>query len=1129
MMPLMGDQRRREDDPIALEATESATSTPEPKPRAMPLPVRETDHYSVDAEHARGGIGRVLKAHDRRLRRPVALKELISDTPDARRRFLREAELTARLQHPSIVPIYEVGTWPDGRPFYAMKFISGRSLKELIAAAPTLDARLSLLPHVIAVAEAITYAHSHRIIHRDLKPTNVVVGEFGETMVVDWGLGKDLGAPDDRDASGATGSPDPAHTAEGSVVGTPAFMAPEQAAGQPVDERADVYAIGAILYNVLIGSAPYSGERIADVLADVIAQTAPPIDRVEPGVPRDLATIVNKAMARDPARRYPSARELAADLKRFQTGQLVSAHSYSAAVRLMRWVARNRRLVASGLGFLIALAIIATFSVRRIVREQRVAAAERARAEARARELTLVEARLSLDRDPTASIAWLKTASVDDQSFAEMLSIAAEARARGVARAVLGCDGCGALATPRFSADGSRVYFEREAPGFFSVKLPDPTRLQFVQTPAARMNNFERVLDGSHLVASAETGELIDFGPKGVKVLGKPGLPQPMIVGNRSHDVATCGLDGSVKIWNLDAGAPRTLAKLSSACSSASWSADDSLFAATGNDHATRIWDVASGAPRQIPAASGPHRSFEWSPSGKWAVAVELNGDFRAFDLSTGRVRSLPDPIRGPLVFHGFLSGDRFYGTDLEGGFRVWPLQGGPMKPLRGHSAKIESLASSVDGSRLITCSEDATARIWDKRSLRSRVLRGHVESVLGCSLSADGAWAATVGTDSTLRLWQVGEDGTRELVGSEDDVYTAAFSPDGSTLVIGYSQGETRSWNIATGESAPLPGHHDFVSMVTFSSDGSSVASSSWDGTVRVTEPGRGTSTEYRHPSRVDRLALTRDGRTLATSCQDGKVRVFRVGDPRPRLTLDAHPGGARFVVLSPDERTLASAGEDGYARLWDLESGTQKLALKHDQAHLTGLAFAHDGSMIVTSDADGTLRTWDAQTGAALQVLRGHSSRIHFRVAPDGRHATTWSDDQTVRLWDLESGASQVLLGHHGQVQGAAYSPDGRLLASVGQDGTVRLWDARDGRLRMLWRYDQGPLMYVVFSPDGNSLAVTGWNGQVRVIPIDESRFLPSSPAALRAWLDELSAAVVIPGGRIRSNPEPTTGAAR
>ena len=264
-----------------LDGPTSPAAPSEPRWDAARFPLVEPDSYSIDGHLAQGGIGRIFRARDRRLERPVAVKELIEGGDGvAEERFVREALLTARLQHPSIVPVYEAGRWPSGEPFYAMKLVSGRTLTEVIDGAATLEQRLALLPHVLAVVEAIAYAHSERIIHRDLKPANVLIGPFGETVVIDWGLAKDLAedapeAPSERDAApSARTAAVAALTMVGTIMGTPAYMPPEQATGRPVDERADVYALGAILYHLLAGAPPY--DDCDDPLAIVRAVIAGP-------------------------------------------------------------------------------------------------------------------------------------------------------------------------------------------------------------------------------------------------------------------------------------------------------------------------------------------------------------------------------------------------------------------------------------------------------------------------------------------------------------------------------------------------------------------------------------------------------------------------------------------------------------------------------------------------------------------------------------------------------------------------------------------------------------------------------------------------------------------------------------
>ena len=375
-------------EPESFDDTLPATGTTPPALAPLPheLPDAPADRYQLGPELARGGMGRILTARDLKLGRTVAVKQLLDADGETRRRFAREALVTARLMHPAIVPVYEAGRLAEGGPFYAMKLVSGRSLDRAIAAATTLRERLALLPRVIAVVDAIAYAHRNRVIHRDLKPGNVLCGDFGETVVIDWGLAKQLDAPEAEAAPGPAVPRKPAaagDTLAGSVLGTPAFMPPEQAAGDPVDERADVYALGAILYHVIAGRPPYVGKDPYLLVDQVLDGPPPALAQVAPEAPEDLVAIVTKAMARQAAARYASAAELAQDLERFQTGQLVGAHRYGLGELLGRWVRRHRGAVIVGALALVTLAVVSVLAVQRVVRARARAEQQRRLAEQR--------------------------------------------------------------------------------------------------------------------------------------------------------------------------------------------------------------------------------------------------------------------------------------------------------------------------------------------------------------------------------------------------------------------------------------------------------------------------------------------------------------------------------------------------------------------------------------------------------------------------------------------------------------------------------------------------------------------------------------------------------------------------
>ncbi|HEU4728345.1 MAG TPA: serine/threonine-protein kinase [Kofleriaceae bacterium] len=343
---LQASDRTLTSDPRALERSADRGGPAGPTLTGSP---RDRERYQILAEHARGGLGRVSRAHDRELGRDIAIKEPLTHDHIHEIRFLREALITARLEHPGIVPVHEVGRWPDGTPFYAMKLVSGRPLRELLAERPTVEQRITLLHHVIAVAEAIAYAHGRGIIHRDLKPSNVIVGDFGETVVIDWGLAKDLSADDAPvDGGGPVRSPrGDGLTEAGAVLGTPRYMAPEQKRGARVDQRADVYAIGAMLWELCALDEVPAGDRER---YRMLRRT---------GIARDLAVVIDKALDPDPARRYPDAGPLAADLNAFKSGARITARNYSALARLVRWVRQHRTLMLASAAVLSALAAIA--------------------------------------------------------------------------------------------------------------------------------------------------------------------------------------------------------------------------------------------------------------------------------------------------------------------------------------------------------------------------------------------------------------------------------------------------------------------------------------------------------------------------------------------------------------------------------------------------------------------------------------------------------------------------------------------------------------------------------------------------------------------------------------------------
>jgi eukaryotic-like serine/threonine-protein kinase len=356
----------------------------------------EAGRYEVQCEYALGNLGKISIAHDSQLNRQVALKEMLPQhmkKPSVCARFLREAEITGGLEHPGIVPVYGSGAFPDGRPFYAMRLIQGENLQDAIrrfhTGRPQLDPTheslelRQLLSRFIGICNAIAFAHSRGVVHRDLKPANVMLGPYGETLIIDWGLAKANGSDDAQPHDDGArhelplANKEMGATAAGAALGTPQYMSPEQAWGEveKIGPATDIFGLGAILYELLSGKAPLAGFSLEETL-DRAQRSQIPSPRQSNGrIPRPLEAVCMKAMAPSPENRYDSAQAMAKDIERWLADEPVSVHRDGAAIRLGRW-ARRRRTFVAGIAGLLAASVVALAVATAVVNHQKQQATE---------------------------------------------------------------------------------------------------------------------------------------------------------------------------------------------------------------------------------------------------------------------------------------------------------------------------------------------------------------------------------------------------------------------------------------------------------------------------------------------------------------------------------------------------------------------------------------------------------------------------------------------------------------------------------------------------------------------------------------------------------------------------------
>jgi WD40 repeat protein len=981
--------------------------------------MRRRDRYERLGEHARGGIGTITRARDRELGRALAIKEIRAPEGRAVARFVREARITMRLEHPSIVPVHDAGRWESGEPFYAMKLVAGRTLKEVVREKGTVADRMTLLPNIIAVADAMAYAHEEGVIHRDLKASNVLVGAFGETIVIDWGLAKDLSMADDpaeRDASPYRRMADA--TEVGTVVGTPSFMPPEQARGEEVDERADVYALGALLYFVFTGKVPHEGASSAEVLASVREQPPTPVAELAPGIPSDLVAIVERAMARDKDARYASAKELAGDLKRFQAGQMVAAHRYSVTERAVRWVRRHKAIAATTLLFAaLAAAGLVVFGVRES-RLRHVAEAERDRADGQTLALLEQQGRAELESGhPFRAAVFLSDAFKRAPSSTTLRSLLTQA--------------VRPMGKLRWSLEGHT----RDVP--FVAYSPDGLRIVTASS------------DKTVRIWSADTGELLH-------VLAHPDAVEAADFSPDGKLVASIGRDNLLRIWDADTGA--MLRSFPDDGWRVAFTPDGTKVVAAGQRGDFRVRDARSG---EIVFSSTLHtdriQQIVFSPDGRTMAVACWDRTVSVWDLSTfALVRAIKDHENevGSVAF----SHDGRWLVTAESDISVHvrdAATGAPLYTIRmPEGARWPMAWFSPDDQVLYTSSHDGIVRTWHATT---GALLGAVDAqatgkLMRSALRPGGKELVTSGQAGAVFVWAIGDDpGFRILpwpTGRAEMVYPSVYTPDGSRIIGGGSAGTVTVWDAASAkllstfhvpaEAFSLAPNRDGSRLVVSGTLKPCFPSGLWD-----TQAGQRLADITGHRKMVYNVASSPDGAMVATASYDGSVRLFDAQTGEPRRAFELGTERTSAVAFDPRGGELAVAADSGKLLLFDRTSGTVRRTINAHTTWIQDVEYSRDGTRILTvGRQDHTARIWNAATGALELTLGGRKDNLlQGSFSPDGLLVAAAGVDHVATIWDARTG--ELMRTIHGADFSAAFSLNGRELLTTGYYGYAVLWD--------------------------------------------------------------------------------------
>jgi WD40 repeat protein/serine/threonine protein kinase len=993
--------------------------------------------YRVLRPHARGGLGAVFVALDSELHREVALKELRperADDPDSRARFLLEAEITGRLEHPGVVPVYGLGCDAQGRPFYAMRLVKGESLKEAIERFHATEASgagdprrwnlalRQLLNRFVAVCNVVAFAHSRGVIHRDLKPANILLGPYGETLVVDWGLAKVVGRGETAAPTGAAEATlQPAsgsgssETLPGTALGTPAYMSPEQAEGrlEQVGPLSDLYSLGATLYCLLVGKPTIEESEIGSALRRAQRGEFPPPRAVNPRVPGALEAICLKAMVSRPEDRYASPRALAHDLEHWLADEPVAVYRDPLPTRLARW-GRRHRPAAVGLGVLLVTAVAAlAVSTVLIGFEQ-----SRTREQFNRAEANLAVAKQQRERaDDKAREANERAERLRREDYVNRVNIALrEIQDDGnVALAERLLDGC-----PADLRGWEWDYVKRQAHLDIFTYRGHVRRL-----PVSTKRSAGWRPEGSAWFDDPSV-RCVAISPDGTWAASGTGPPY-----NAARDYHR----SEIRLWDIRTGGERrVLDGLVGAVQSVAISPDGKLLAAAGGYYIPaggwlRLWDVTTGIqrPRPIRDVSGmAGMSVAFSPDGEWLAVgygqyagggpgrltlVNLHTDEqwlpeRKADFGTASVAFCPDPSR-PLLAASGEQGVELW--DWKARTRAGRLPSDP-QGISGPAGSAISVAFSRDGRRIALGVTDYTVRLWEPGTDKEpRVLYGHKALVQGVALSPDGTRNASVAEDRSVRLWDVATG--RELAtfyGHTGHVFAVAFHPDGRRILSGGIESVVKVWDVGLSRPIVTGGHSSWVTGVAFRRDGRAIATESdlwllYLGQRRTIEKMR----ELRKQTVVEKKYWDLDtGKEIPSPGPPGAVPAFGPYSRWPGVKDDAFP--AEIQATSPDGQRVAKvdrANAPYDVRVIDAATGRLEFTLVGHTHEVTCIAFSPKGRRIATTSFDRTVKLWDSETGLEVLTLRGHTAGVVcVAFSPDGHRLVSGDVDSTARVWDAK-----------------------------------------------------------------------------------------------------------------------------
>jgi WD40 repeat protein/tetratricopeptide (TPR) repeat protein/tRNA A-37 threonylcarbamoyl transferase component Bud32 len=1153
--------------PVPTQGLTLASGSLEPMDRPTP----SVAGYEILGELGRGAVGVVYHARQVRLNRPCALKMILAGEhtgPEAALRFLAEAEAVARLQHPNVVQIHNLGE-SGGLPFVELEYAPGGSLDKQLDGVPW--SPRAAAKTIEALAQGVAEAHRLGIVHRDLKPANILLGSDGTPKVADFGLAKSVGL-------------DSGLTRTDSVLGTPSYMAPEQADGRTreVGPPADVYALGAILYELVTGRPPLRGTTVLETLA-LVKETEPvPPSRLAPGLPRDLETIALKCLEKEPARRYESSADLAADLGRWLNDEPIAARPSTFWERT--WKSARRRpwqaaMIALAASFLAAMLGVWVWSYVRIGEALEIARLDRIKADAaknqsdrwvvEATRLTQEANRLAMSEASARADSTRRSAALAldkgvllaesgrvgrgllwmDRAFESAAGL--DEPLRRASRAGL-ADWSLRATRPRAVLDLARSTYNLDFRGDLGVlaigcnsrpAVLDPSTLQELPWFLGDDKNMGWKVavivsgDGRRLAASdgirliawdIASGSRIGEFPKQANEF----RPTYLATDHDGRRFATVDfVDGKIWVWDLTGHGPEARSVLPSGnYREVVFSHDGRLIASVREDRILRVWDARTLAlVREFPASLEPSRA-DFLPGGSSLVlwSTDLNATVAVWDIDAPRPRFERSMGSGVTGLTTRRDGRAVLIGCRDGSIRLLEASSGePLGPVIHADTPVltstvrrlqegmqlrSAVALSPDGQTILSTHADATARLWDLATGRPvGSVMEHGVGLVGAGFGPGGRTALTVTAAGQVVLWDIAEGPTGRILSHAGGLGTeqGEVSPDGRLVVAtGGNRRHAMLVDVASGlpRSGPLLHNREIVRVARFSPDGS----------------------------------------LLATGGDDRFVRLWDLaGRPIGQPLLASH--WATNVGFSPDGKTLIAFSAGRTIQAWDVASGKLLGAATTPSTdnYESFFLFSPDGRILLTRTTKGDVMRWEVPTlhpiGEPLRATSSSEQAVPIvRVEVSGTRPFGFSPDGST-LWLAEAGPEpgSSVVGRRDpktwerigkpigrDVDQAVLEANGRRLLARSAT-TVRLYDAATGAQIGMALEHPAPVLTMAFSPDGSRIATGAEDGGLRFWdaesgrPIGPSRAHPGPVAALKFFNDGRRVATFVDVPRVWDSP--------